>query len=135
MKLLNTTGQIQKGKFACKVDHANEIETHWSHVEGISEDFKVVEIAIMDAEEYEYFKYNLLADWDFLEGKGGTDSTTAPASIEGKRFFEWTEEERRQVMRGAFRECVGVTTPQAKEMIVVDPQGYNYARYSTIVRR
>lgn len=83
--------------------------------------------------EYNDFKNNLLADWDFLDGKGGTDSTTAPEGIEGKRFWELTEEERSEFARGAYRECIGITTAESNEMIVVDPQGYNYARYSTIV--
>ncbi|TRM10337.1 hypothetical protein FH966_00605 [Lentibacillus cibarius] len=133
MKLLNTNGQIQKAKFACKVDSVDEIKNHWSQSENQNEDYKVVELAIMNEDEFEDFKNNLLADWDFLNGKGGIDSTTVPETIEGKSFFEWTEEEREEFRRGAYRECVGVTTAEANEMIVVDPQGHNYGRYTAIV--
>ncbi|GEK57109.1 hypothetical protein CHL76_02150 [Marinococcus halophilus] len=134
MKLLNTNAGIQKAKFANKVDHIEDIQEDIEYMEKISERYKIVEVAVMTEEEYNEFSTSMMADWDFLDGKGGTDSTTATEAHESKRMFEWTKEEMDEFRKGAYRECIGITTPQANEMIVVDPQGHNYARYSALVK-
>lgn len=131
MKLLNTQGQIQKANFACKVNTIDEISEHKID---LTERYKVTELVIMNEEEIEAFSYDMLNDWDFLKGKGGTDTTTFPESAKDKNnIFEFTEEELNEFRLGSYRECVGITTPEADAMLVIDPQGHSYARYAALV--
>jgi len=68
---------------------------------------------------------NLLTDFDWLAGKGGTDSTTAPREVDD--WFEYTAAEQEQWIKGAYDICLLVISPIGK--MVIDPQGHNYARY------
>lgn len=133
MKLLKSVGEIQKARFACKVHTIEELRNDWSQTENSRESYKITELAVMTNEEYNEFKNNMLNDWDFLNGKGGTSSTAKIEGIEGKEFWELTQSQQAEIIRGAYRVCIGVTTPEANEMLVVDPQGYNYARYVAII--
>ena len=123
--------EIHNVNFACKVNTIDElIEMPITR----GERFYITEMVTMSEEEIEHFSYNMLSDWEFLKGKGGMNSTTFPASAEGKEsYFDFTEKEKKEFQRGAYRECVGITTPEGGGMLIIDPQGYSYARYSAII--
>ncbi|QDY26988.1 LPD29 domain-containing protein [Clostridium botulinum] len=72
--------------------------------------YKITDIVYMNEENYNYFCFNLLDDYTFLENKGGT----------------WTDDETEIVLYhgGVCVYCEG------KEPIIIDPQGYSYARYT-----
>lgn len=72
--------------------------------------YKVEKIVILGLEEYNYFKFNLLNDYDFLQGQGGT----------------FTDDETNEVL---YNTAVAVVC-EGQETIVIDPQGYSYARYT-----
>jgi hypothetical protein len=115
MKLLKTSGEIMEGKFACNVKtvkmwEERVISPEWNIRR---ETFKVTELVLMTEEEFKDFKKDFLITYEWLAGKGGTYCTA----------------------NGTFRMCIGITTPKAKEMIVVDPQGYSYARYVTVIKQ
>jgi len=68
---------------------------------------------------------NLLTDFDWLAGKGGSDSTTALREVDD--WFDYTEAEQEQWRNGAYDICLLVMSPIGR--MVIDPQGYTYARY------
>lgn len=72
--------------------------------------YKISDIVIMNEEDYNYFCFNLLNDYDFLQNKGGT----------------WSDDETDEVLyNGAV--CIYC---EGKEPLIIDPQGYSYARYT-----
>ncbi len=82
----------------------------------------------MSAEMFEMFGGLLLHDFNFLAGRGGTD-TLDPRINEGN-FYSLTAEQRDEV-RYYMADCVGVYVGGVLRA-VIDPEGYNYARYSYI---
>lgn len=72
--------------------------------------YKITDIIYMNEANYNYFCFNLLNDYDFLSNKGGT----------------WTDDETGIVLYN----CAVCVYCEGKEPIIIDPQGYNYARYT-----
>lgn len=72
--------------------------------------YKVEKIVILDIEEYNYFKFNLLTDYVFLHNQGGTitDDTT------NKMLYNL---------------AVAIVC-DGQETLIIDPQGFSYARYT-----
>lgn len=94
--------------------------------ETTSEKVLVQEMIILSNEDFQEFKNSLLSDQEWLNGKGGYDS-----SFEVNEDLEWfqlTEEQQTKWRAGAYRLTVMVQN-QEGESILVDPQGYKYARY------
>lgn len=70
---------------------------------------------------------NLLTDYDWMDGKGGHNSHYIPAR-DVEHIWQMTEEELEEWRKHAYRaNCILVTC--GHRSIVVDPQGYKYARY------
>jgi hypothetical protein len=100
------------------------------------EDFMIEEIVIVDEEEWVNFHQDFFADKPYLDGKGGMDSTTATEELAAK-YPAWTKSEREEYYRGAYRKCIAIFQGELKDLnlsvkrgfTIVDPQGYNYARY------
>lgn len=104
-----------------------------------SEDFMVEEIIILNAREWMDFVNDFYQGYDFLNGKGGHESTTATQAHE-KDWILWTKEEHEQYEKGLYRSCVAVFHGEVKDgeiqkvdfhqFVIVDPQGYSNARYA-----
>ena len=89
-------------------------------------DAKVARNVYMDAETYDLFSHSLLDDYSFLEKMGG--SMTEDNRIESMTdYYQMSKEERETVEWYSYK-CVAILVGD-KLMMVIDPQGYDYARY------
>jgi hypothetical protein len=96
--------------------------------------YVIMEEYTVSSTEFYNLCSNLIVDNDLFEDfKGGTYSTTDPTE-EGdtRQWFQLTEEERNQFSKGAYRACVRVASEGSKFSLIIDPQGYNYARYVAV---
>ncbi|MDA1509602.1 hypothetical protein ORN01_25325 [Bacillus cereus] len=122
--------EIKKSYFVRKASNVNEVQKgEFADYDryAISEEIK------MDIVEFNEFSQNLLSDRKCLEGKGGTYTTTEPEGCEDvENFFELTPAQQDQWRKGAYRKCIKVTCEASTFSLIVDPQGYNYARYTAI---
>lgn len=83
-------------------------------------------LIIFNSEQaFEDFNELYLADFDFLIGKGGTGSYDI--RLAGVEVYALNEEQRNSVKFFSCH-CVGIMFKDKLEL-VIDPQGYNYARY------
>lgn len=83
-------------------------------------------IIFKDAELFGKFCGMFLRDWDFLNGKGGSASEDVRLNS-WEEFLQLTKEQRKQVHTFSV-DCVGVYIYDVLRL-VIDPQGYKYARY------
>lgn len=79
------------------------------------------------SEALDRFYKMLLHDFDFLAGKGGT-ATEDTRINSGEDFYKLNEDQRESVFFYS-SDCVGIYHND-RLVLVVDPQGYNYARYT-----
>lgn len=125
-----TEADVKQGFFARKASTAREAML--SEYKDYDR-YVVMEDYTVSSTEFYNLCSNLLVDTDLFEDfKGGTDSTTCPEGIEGKRYWELTEAQRNQFEKGAYRCCVRVASETSKFALIIDPQGYDYARYVSI---
>ena len=82
------------------------------------------------AEAWEAFNKLYLHDFIFISGKGGTASEDVRLE-EGRQLYRYTEKQRATI-KMYFNDCIAVKY-QDKIQLVIDPQGYEYARYVYIV--
>lgn len=92
---------------------------------------RVDEIITLSCGDFYNFKNSLLSDQEWLEGKGGTESTFK-ITRDIENFWEMTEEERENWRYNSFNVCVMVQDVKGRN-ILVDPQGYKYARYCGVI--
>lgn len=92
---------------------------------------KVVEIITLGGLGFELFKTNLMDNQTWLDGKGGTNSTF-DLGREIENIWEMNKEEMNAWRAEAYNVCVMVQN-ESGENILVDPQGYKYARYCGMV--
>lgn len=83
-------------------------------------------VLFTDRQLYHKFSDMLLNDWDFLAGKGGTDFSDVRLKDFGE-YMKLNAEQRATVHTFAV-DCVGVYLDNVLQC-VIDPQGFNYARY------
>jgi len=86
----------------------------------------VTEIIVLTDESFEEFKDSLLEDYHFLQGKGGIDSDADLREV--NNFYEYSPDEQKAWIKESYRLCVLIQNTKG-ENILVDPQGYSYARY------
>lgn len=72
--------------------------------------YKITDIVYMNESNYNYFCFNLLNDYDFLADKGGTWSNDETGIVE--------------------YHCAVCIYCEGKEPVIIDPQGFSYARYT-----
>ena len=79
---------------------------------------RVIEVVTLNIEEWYGFKNGLLNERAWLEGKGGTEEVFTLV------------DEKEQLYKKTYQ-MVGllVQLEDTFEMVAVDPEGYNYARY------
>ena len=92
--------------------------------------FETVELPELD---FYTLSENLLSDNDLFEDfKGGHDSVNELDVPEGTNWWELTEKQQNYFSAGAYRCCMKVTCKSSTFSLLIDPQGYNYARYVAI---
>jgi len=80
----------------------------------------------MDRATYEIFSNQLLDDWSFLAGMGG--SQTDDDRINSMTDYYHMTKEERDTVKWYSSNCVAIYVDDEFKM-VIDPQGYDYARY------
>ena len=90
---------------------------------------------LFNGTDYHAFCNNLLTDFDWLAGKGGFNSDYNPVDENGETLSQ------DKLFGGAYPKELKAWRSQSytigllcintanNEMIIVDPEGYNYARY------
>lgn len=107
----------------CNIEEVREDMTEQEHEAVI--DRKII---FNNREAFEAFGQELLNDWLFLSGKGGTASEDV--RIDDKTIYQ-TNEEQRESIRFYSCHCVGIYLDDDL-LLVIDPQGFSYARYTYI---
>lgn len=83
-------------------------------------------IVFNNAGDYGFFCDNLIKDWGFLDGYGGTDTADERVKSE-KDYIRLTAEQRKTVHTFI---CDAIAVYNGGELqFVIDPEGYGYARY------
>lgn len=85
-------------------------------------------VIFTDPAIFESFSKYLLNDFDFLAGMGGTASEDP--RITNENYYKLTEKQRNTV-EFYMNNCVAIYVNDTLKL-VIDPQGYNYARYTYI---
>jgi hypothetical protein len=126
-----TEEDIKKAYFVRKPSTAREVMT--SEYKSF-ERYAIKEEYTVSSKEFYDLCLNFCVDNDlFADFTGGTYSTTDPTEEnDTRKWFELTQEERDQWQKGAYRACVKVSSKGSKFSLIIDPQGYNYARYVAI---
>ena len=94
------------------------------------ENCKVSKEIHFDKETYNLFAERLLDDYSFLDGMGGT--ITDDLRIQSMQDYERMDETERKTVEWYNHNCVSVYCDDELKL-VIDPQGYSYARYTFIV--
>lgn len=135
MQKLNVTSDlfIQNVKFASlnKNDSLVQYEYYTFEEEDYyTSEVKIEMIVTMTGEEFENFSNDLLANNEWMKGHGGNSSHyQMPEQYKDVDFFglpsHIVEEWRKEV----YCHGIAVVNEETKNYIIVDPQGYTYARY------
>lgn len=94
------------------------------------ENCKVSKEIHFDKETYNLFAERLLDDYSFLDGMGGT--VTDDLRIQSMEDYSRMDETERKTVEWYNHNCVSVYCDDELKL-VIDPQGYSYARYTFIV--
>lgn len=89
-------------------------------------DVHVVREVTLSAEDYAFFADHLLADWNFLAGMGG--SATNDPRINSMSDYSMMATSERESVKWYVENAVAIIC-DGEIKALVDPQGYDYARY------
>ena len=87
---------------------------------------KVTRVVCMTEDDYYRFCKMLLTDFSFLENMGGTE--TADRRVNDMLDYEKMDEEERRTVEWFNTNCVAISV-NGNIGMVVNPEGYSYARY------
>lgn len=108
----------------CTLDEIRESEAE-NHRR---EDALITRKIIFHSEEaFEAFGRNLLDDFDFLQGKGGTASEDL--RLEGVAHLYDLNTDQRESVKWFLNDCVAIYLGEELQL-VSDPEGYSYSRYT-----
>ena len=105
------TAPIQTARFVCKAEHVRELTDTMSHITRQSP-FHVVKVIELTEAQYQHYAAHLGEEVPFI---------TANRALMG------TDE------HGVTR-CLLITVRSRRDGILIDAQGYDYARYSAYIR-
>lgn len=108
----------------CSLSHNNEQIEAGSKVDGV----KIIETVILSDTDYARFCKSFLVDQPWLMGKGGTDSHNDHL-CPPVEFHQLSEPQQKLWRDGAYDVAIAVTNESNSHSLVVNPQGYEYARY------
>jgi hypothetical protein len=128
-----TEADVKKARFESKP--SNILEVQKGEISSYDRYVVKEEVTVSDA-EFKDLCNNLIMDNTLFDGfKGGTDSTTMPDVPDNTSWFDLTPKQQEYFLKGSYRECMQVTSNEAGFYLLIDPQGYNYARYVAIVNK
>lgn len=87
------------------------------------------ELYFSTEEQYNNFCNMLLHDWEFLKGCGGTGTLDKRVTDEN---FTMLNQRQRENVKWLLWDCVAVYLGEELKL-VIDPEGYSYARYTNII--
>lgn len=92
---------------------------------------RIAESHVVGAAEWRDLSENLLTRRDIWAGKGGTESDyQTPAELAAvEDLWKWPEDERKKWLAASYLVGIEIVNAETRERFVVDPQGYDYARY------
>ncbi|MCC6810532.1 MAG: hypothetical protein IT381_24090 [Deltaproteobacteria bacterium] len=91
---------------------------------------RIAESHTVSAAEWQDLSENLLSRRGIWAGKGGTESAyQEPAELTERNPLTWPDEERRRWLAASNLIGIEIVNAETGERFVVDPQGYDYARY------
>lgn len=120
--ITNLVGGI--GKEATYSELMETIEEGHKHVIDAVISYKV---RFKTEQAYNYFLEMFLYDFDFLSGKGGT--ATEDIRLEGLESLSKLTKEQRDSVKWYSNNCIAIYDHNDDLKLIIDPQGYNYARY------
>ena len=126
----NTVDYFVMDVLAPELNKNCTVEEIMNYGEYTRENCKVVKEIRFDKETYELFAERLLDDYSFLDGMGGT--ITDDLRIQSMQDYERMDETERKTVEWYNHNCVSVYCDDELKL-VIDPQGYSYARYTFIV--
>lgn len=91
----------------------------------VQQDCLITEVVKLSPEHYDRFSRQLLNNYNWLDGKGGTDTDI---DFGGKKYHELSEVDRKFFDSNSYSCCVLIFA-EDRQAILSDPQGYKYARY------
>lgn len=114
-----------------RLNKLNTVEEITKEIEESSyrADCKISREVRLSAEDYKNFSQLLLDDFSFLDGMGG--SQTDDLRIGSMIDYDYMTEEEKATVKWYNHNCVAIYCEE-KLMLVIDPQGYGYARYTFI---
>lgn len=113
-----------------KNDWLSEYEDEAKQYETVRTFCEIAHEVHLTRELYEIFSKQLLTDWDFIAGTGG--SRTDDLRISSMQDYHMMDEQERKTVQFYSRGCVAVFC-EDKLAFVVDAQGYSYCRYVFLV--
>jgi hypothetical protein len=93
----------------------------------------LTDIVYTTDEGYDFLINNLMEGQEYMAGKGGNNSRyNIPAAYTDKPYWEWPKDELEKVKSQIYTLGMLVYHP-TRELFIIDPQGYNYARYVALI--
>lgn len=105
----------------------NLLEEYTSQVESYCRKTLITEIVELSHQDYWLFTNSFLTNQEWLKGKGGTGSEyESPLGDYGTLLRE-SRQELEKWRAASYK--IGLVVTDGKEFVIIDPQGYDYARY------
>ena len=123
---MNTTTKRIKAFFP-SLNKNNTLAEYKALTDGNWNEVEITDTLELSPAEWADFTENLLQDDERIAGKGGCDSDADVREV--SQWWELTEEEQEAWKAESYILGVLVRNTDTGEEIIVDPQGYNYARY------
>lgn len=113
-----------------RINKMNSVEEIEGYDEHVRENCKVTREVYFSEEIYNMFANQLLDDYSFLSGMGGT--ATDDLRIQSMTDYQMMNNDERDSVEWYCTNCVAIYC-DGKLKLVINPEGYNYARYTYIV--
>lgn len=109
------------------LNKCDQIEEYLEQTESYLQRTLITEIITLSDEDYNQFTHSFLANQDWLKDKGGTNSSYE--SPTAKTYEQLCSNPKELEKWRAASYLDGLLVTDGKNYVVVDPQGYDYARY------
>lgn len=132
-RIVNMEYYILNCKFpsSSKLCKLNDYKEYIKQNDYIIRDAKIVRDVWLNERAYNLFINNLMEDYDFLAGMGG--SHTEDLRIQSMTDYNNMTQAERNTVKWIGWDCIRVLCEDNEDSIVINPEGFNYARYVYIV--